>query len=35
MPGGHHFYLVIVILAALLAARIAYGLIRAKRTRNK
>jgi hypothetical protein len=35
MPGGHHFYLVIVIVAVLLAARIAYGLIRAKRTRNK
>ena len=35
MGGGHHFYLIIVIVAVLLTARITYGLIRARRTRNK
>jgi hypothetical protein len=33
--GGGHLYLIIVIVAVLLAARIIYGLIRARRTRNK
>lgn len=31
----HAPYLIIVTVAVLLAARIVYGLIRAKRTRNK
>jgi hypothetical protein len=34
MFGGHH-YVIIVIVAVLLAARIIYGLVRGRHTRNK
>lgn len=34
MFGGHP-YIVIVIVVVLLAARIAYGMVRGRRTRNK